>query len=67
MVDCGSTARHQGAPNLGVVQLLIAADYPFLNIFWTMVIFFCWVAWIFELSDCGSLRLEVRDGGADSR
>jgi hypothetical protein len=26
--------------------MLFAAEYPFLNIFWTMIIFFCWVAWI---------------------
>jgi Short C-terminal domain/Phospholipase_D-nuclease N-terminal len=26
--------------------MLIAADYPFLDILWTMVIFFAWVAWI---------------------
>ena len=26
--------------------MVIAADYPFLNIFWTMIIFFCWVIWI---------------------
>jgi Short C-terminal domain/Phospholipase_D-nuclease N-terminal len=26
-----------------------AADYPFLNIFWTMIIFFCWVAWIWMM------------------
>jgi uncharacterized membrane protein YcjF (UPF0283 family) len=24
----------------------IAADYPFLDVFWTMLIFFCWVIWI---------------------
>ena len=24
----------------------IAADYPFLDVFWTMVIFFAWVCWI---------------------
>ncbi len=24
----------------------IAADYPFLNILWTMIIFFAWVIWI---------------------
>ena len=29
--------------------MVIAADYPFLNIFWTMIIFFCWVAWIWLL------------------
>ena len=26
--------------------MLLAADYPFLNIFWTMIIFFTWVCWI---------------------
>jgi hypothetical protein len=25
---------------------VIAADYPFLNILWSMIIFFCWVVWI---------------------
>ena len=27
----------------------LAADYPFLNILWTMIIFFAWVAWIWTL------------------
>jgi hypothetical protein len=26
--------------------MLIAADYPFLDVLWTMIIFFAWVAWI---------------------
>jgi ABC-type multidrug transport system fused ATPase/permease subunit len=26
--------------------MLIATDYPFLDIFWTMIIFFSWVVWI---------------------
>ena len=26
--------------------MLIAADYPFLDIFWTMIIFFVWITWI---------------------
>jgi hypothetical protein len=26
--------------------LLLASDYPFLNILWTMIIFFAWVIWI---------------------
>jgi hypothetical protein len=26
-----------------------AADYPFLNILWSMIIFFLWVAWIWIL------------------
>src|SRR3954452_119024 len=28
---------------------MIATDYPFLNIFWTMIIFFCWVVWIWMM------------------
>ncbi|ROO88671.1 phospholipase D-like protein [Actinocorallia herbida] len=24
-------------------------DYPMLNLFWTMLIFFCWIIWIFLL------------------
>jgi hypothetical protein len=26
--------------------MLLAADYPFLDVFWTMILFFFWVAWI---------------------
>ena len=29
--------------------MLIAADYPFLDVLWTMIIFFAWVAWLFIL------------------
>ena len=29
--------------------MVIATDYPFLNILWTMIIFFAWVAWIWML------------------
>ena len=29
--------------------MIFAADYPFLDVFWTMVIFFFWVAWIWIL------------------
>jgi hypothetical protein len=28
------------------VTVLAATNYPFLNIFWTILIFFAWVAWI---------------------
>ena len=35
-----------GAPDPRRLIVLLAADYPFLNIFWTMIIFFAWVAWI---------------------
>ena len=27
----------------------IAADYPFLNILWTMILFFTWVIWIWMM------------------
>jgi hypothetical protein len=26
--------------------MVIAADYPFLDVFWTMILFFLWVAWL---------------------
>jgi hypothetical protein len=28
------------------VRMVIAADYPFLDILWSMIIFFTWVVWI---------------------
>jgi hypothetical protein len=32
--------------------MLVAADYPFLNVFWTMILFFAWVAWIWIAIAC---------------
>ena len=29
--------------------MVLASDYPFLNIFWTMIIFFFWVMWFWCL------------------
>ena len=29
--------------------MVLAADYPFMDILWTMIIFFAWVAWIWML------------------
>jgi uncharacterized membrane protein YcjF (UPF0283 family) len=29
--------------------MLLAADYPFLDIFWTMLVFFAWVIWFWLL------------------
>jgi hypothetical protein len=29
--------------------MIVAADYPFLDIFWTMIIFFAWVIWIWMI------------------
>lgn len=25
--------------------MLLAADYPFLDVFWTLLVFFVWIAW----------------------
>ncbi len=29
--------------------MVFAADYPFLNILWSMIIFFAWVVWIWMM------------------
>jgi Phospholipase_D-nuclease N-terminal/Short C-terminal domain len=29
--------------------MLLAADYPFLDVFWTMLVFFAWVIWFWLL------------------
>ena len=29
--------------------MLVAADYPFLDVIWTMIIFFVWILWFFLL------------------
>ena len=34
--------------------MLIAADYPFLDVFWTMILFFAWFAWIWIAITCFS-------------
>jgi hypothetical protein len=30
-------------------MITFASDYPFIDIFWTMIIFFAWVIWIWTL------------------
>ena len=32
--------------------MLVAADYPFLDVLWTMIVFFAWVAWIWIAITC---------------
>jgi hypothetical protein len=43
-----SAARRIGPkPTRGKeTDMVLAADYPFLDILWTMIIFFAWVIWI---------------------
>jgi hypothetical protein len=32
-----------------VTFVLVASDYPFLDVLWTMIIFFLWIAWFWVL------------------
>ena len=32
--------------------MVLASDYPFLDVFWTMIIFFAWLAWIWIAITC---------------
>jgi hypothetical protein len=32
--------------------MLVAADYPFLEVFWSIVVFFAWLAWIWIAITC---------------
>jgi hypothetical protein len=29
--------------------MVLASDYPFMDVFWTMIIFFAWVVWIWMI------------------
>ena len=31
---------------------MVAADYPFLDVLWTMLVFFIWIAWFMILFRC---------------
>jgi Short C-terminal domain/Phospholipase_D-nuclease N-terminal len=33
-------------------MLLVAADYPFLDVLWTIIVVFAWVAWIWIAITC---------------
>jgi hypothetical protein len=37
------------AAGTGADAMVLATDYPFLSIFWTMLIFFAWVVWIWMM------------------
>src|SRR4029453_9024716 len=41
--------RQRPRQGRGAVLAVLATDYPFLDIFWTMCIFFAWVIWIWLL------------------
>jgi hypothetical protein len=44
-VDTIAAARARREPR----HMILAADYPFLDIFWTMLVFFVWVMWFWTL------------------
>jgi hypothetical protein len=31
------------------MPMVLASDYPFMDVFWTMIIFFAWVVWIWMI------------------
>jgi hypothetical protein len=47
--------------------MIIATDYPFLDIFWTMMIFFCWIVWFWLLIGVFSDIFRRRDVGGFSK
>ncbi len=47
--------------------MVLATDYPFLNILWTMIIFFAWVIWIWIMIIILSDLFRRRDTGGWSK
>jgi hypothetical protein len=47
--------------------MVLAADYPFLDVFWTMLVFFVWVAWFFLLIRVIADIFRRRDIGGGSK
>lgn len=45
----------------------IAADYPFIDVLWSMIIFFCWVVWIWMMIVILSDIFRRRDIGGWSK
>jgi hypothetical protein len=45
----------------------LATDYPLLNIFWSMLIFFLWVAWFFILFRCIADVFRRQDVGGGAK
>jgi hypothetical protein len=47
--------------------LVVAADYPFLDVFWTMIVFFLWVAWFWLLITVATDIFRRRDIGGGKK
>jgi Phospholipase_D-nuclease N-terminal/Short C-terminal domain len=47
--------------------LVVAADYPFLDVFWTLIVFFLWVAWFWLLITVATDIFRRRDIGGGKK
>jgi Phospholipase_D-nuclease N-terminal/Short C-terminal domain len=47
--------------------LVVAADYPFLDVFWTLIVFFLWVAWFWLLIAIATDIFRRRDIGGGKK
>src|SRR5215212_4819653 len=46
---CGATITPVTTFGETKARMIVAADYPFLDVLWTMIIFFAWVVWIWMM------------------
>ena len=47
--------------------MLLAADYPFMDVLWTMLVFFAWVIWFWLLITCFSDLFRRRDASGGKK
>jgi len=47
--------------------MLFAADYPFLDVLWTMLVFFAWVIWFWLLITCFADLFRRRDASGGKK
>ena len=47
--------------------MLLAADYPFLDVLWTMLVFFAWVIWFWLLITCFADLFRRRDASGGKK
>ena len=63
--------RRPGAPpaldSLRRLKMLLAADYPFLDVLWTMLVFFLWIGWFMLLFHVIGDVFRRRDAAAGRR
>ncbi len=47
--------------------MLFAADYPFLDVLWTLLVFFAWVIWFWLLITCFADLFRRRDASGGKK